>query len=1461
MARKKKKGAKQNATKDAPLTRAAEDELVALQAIYSNPDGEDDEEEAFRIDEDEQGLSIKVVPHPGDAEANFVWAELGIRLNGGYPEKPCTLRVKGTKGLLLTDKRALSKALHRAAAQHAQQEEVCAFDLVEACQEFLRQRNKPSKDEAEEAASVSLWHDMQRRDAPSSGASSDTDDLYGDQAAWGSASAGGLFDTDDPTAAAKPSSAAWAATKPVQCLPATVAPMIRHGVGVSTQGQRLDPAADLAARKDSDAQLASDLGCVADAQQGHASANREQEEEDRRNAEANEPAVGGPLFGVPRSGSQKHLSGSGDRSEPSGSMVGNLISTVRSGIGRVMAALPPALRRSLRDSSAGSSVAGSEEKDEDAAERSHNDIKKDLLLGHLLGLLTEGGEGMPAHALPALAASLADSGVLPRWVQVSLVQQPALFDRAFQRLFSKELARVAAETSAGGPGGASSVGRDPAASWALDHFWQRPSTKAPLPRRPAVPRAGEETSRYLSDFQELRVLGKGGFGLVVAAVNRLDGRQYAIKKIKMPSSAPAVYSRLMREVATLARLQHPYIVRYFQAWCEAGVGAMPMDTDTDTDVGDWLAETSESHSHAVPTPMRQVSFIGLDTVQEASSEGTPTSAATHHGATGSNGATSTVVEDTVESSSGLGFWQKKREQSKTAQTSTTASGELNTAGTQTQTQTTHSRRAAPQQMLYIQMEFCPRTLRQVLDESPVGMDPDDCWQVVRQLLAGLANIHSQGIIHRDLKPANIFYDARGDIKLGDFGLAKFASVPDTEGESGELDAQCASGIRAGAQADSQHGSALAETTGRVGTSFYISPEVANGWARYDDKVDIFSLGIVAFELWHPFATGMERAALLRDLQSHGVMPAEWEAAHPQVARLIRWLTAANPADRPTAREVLRSELLPPTVGDEQLTDLLRSLPDNLDAYERVVDAIFNMPSDLLNQDEVPGTPNSLQVSARNAVVDVIQRVFEVHGAVPMDSTDIGFCPIDAPTDIAAMLSTSGARLAMRYELRAPFAAWLARQAAAGVRSAAFLEAMRRYEVAWVRRRGVGRALPRAYLQADLDIVTLPGSTPSETLLADAEVIRTVSEVMDALPEWSGELEVRLGHRSLLDASLTHAHVPKELRGSALRLLATGLAPSPRSAGARSKHWPSIRVALEGLGLSGNAIAGCKQFLLQVPGEAEAALHRLQAKLVDAPTGARRPSVQVQAALEAVRLVTAHLHAWGLPGAQVVVDPLLRPHADYYSGIVFQVHLVQPETGCSSLLAVGGRYDWLLKSLWPPAMGAAMGAVGVTLNVERLFALAAPQGKRGRSATLQASQAEVLVCAKGGGGLLRERMALAARLWEAGIRAELVHSASPSQTAQYEYAGARAIPWLVTINAATFSTTDTVRVKNLERRTEEDVPYSDVARFLMAALPRFQQREALSRQQLRELAAATHEEPDDRPGFEEMRRGSRKFDRR
>ncbi len=53
---------------------------------------------------------------------------------------------------------------------------------------------------------------------------------------------------------------------------------------------------------------------------------------------------------------------------------------------------------------------------------------------------------------------------------------------------------------------------------------------------------------------------------------------------------------------------------------------------------------------------------------------------------------------------------------------------------------------------------------------------------------------------------------------------------------------------------------------QVGTPFYCSPEQFQAGMHYDQKVDLYSLGIILFEMCHPFSTGMERAEVSNSLR-------------------------------------------------------------------------------------------------------------------------------------------------------------------------------------------------------------------------------------------------------------------------------------------------------------------------------------------------------------------------------------------------------------------------------------------------------------------------------------------------------------------------------------------------------------------------------------------------------------------
>uniref|UniRef100_A0A453CAJ2 Histidyl tRNA synthetase-related domain-containing protein n=1 Tax=Aegilops tauschii subsp. strangulata TaxID=200361 RepID=A0A453CAJ2_AEGTS len=110
-----------------------------------------------------------------------------------------------------------------------------------------------------------------------------------------------------------------------------------------------------------------------------------------------------------------------------------------------------------------------------------------------------------------------------------------------------------------------------------------------------------------------------------------------------------------------------------------------------------------------------------------------------------------------------------------------------------------------------------------------------------------------------------------------------------------------------------------------------------------------------------------------------------------------------------------------------------------------------------------------------------------------------------------------------------------------------------------------------------------------------------------------------------------------------------------------------------------------------------------------------------------------------------------------------------------------------------------GAVGVSIALEK-FLPNNPSSDVGLPRI--ENSISVLVCSKGGGGLLNERMELVAELWEANIKAQFVPQEDPSLQEQYEYASDHDIKCLVFITEAGLSQTDLVKVLDIsmqERR--------------------------------------------------------------
>nr|CDS31112.1 eukaryotic translation initiation factor 2 alpha [Hymenolepis microstoma] len=619
---------------------------------------------------------------------------------------------------------------------------------------------------------------------------------------------------------------------------------------------------------------------------------------------------------------------------------------------------------------------------------------------------------------------------------------------------------------------------------------------------------GHFHSRLLTDFDGFSVIGQGGFGFVLRSRSILENQEYAIKCVHIRKSEA---EGLLREVRTLASLQHDNIVRYFTSWRDAlpksfatrikssyfnGDNGSKEPTTTVDESGDdaeefedileededeeyedeFSDEEDEDEESIGGDPFDRIERDLLKHCQRRAAaaasvkkRNVPTFTLDEDDGSNIGGEDDNDVEESDgESESSDEIWMSGfHEGSGSDITWSSSPGDV-TAGADMQrrksresekeNKDTDSKDSENDLVQYfiIQMELCAcKTLSAVLDEATVSISQDRAWNYFREMTDGLAYIHSKGVIHRDLKPANILLDANDHVKIGDFGLATRMSAKASSAwkeysafkhgyRSGKLDRSYGSNLAAilenpddgsnplidpsssNTNMHSLTASHLNTMTSNVGTYIYMSPEISktskgkNRRLVYDEKVDIYSLGIVLFEMfYHRTSTGMERANIFDDLRKPKIIfPPDWNAkAMPNQTYLIRALLQHDPTLRPSASDILASSRIPPLESTESafrqqvlgvLKDknnkLFRFITNNLltATCSQADDYLYDRSKSLLTQTpslQLPYVINSqteseadIQIRLRDFsryqlferyVVQHLELVFTAHCALPV----------------------------------------------------------------------------------------------------------------------------------------------------------------------------------------------------------------------------------------------------------------------------------------------------------------------------------------------------------------------------------------------------------------------------------------------------------------------------------------------
>ncbi|KAF5019705.1 hypothetical protein F66182_8274 [Fusarium sp. NRRL 66182] len=772
-------------------------------------------------------------------------------------------------------------------------------------------------------------------------------------------------------------------------------------------------------------------------------------------------------------------------------------------------------------------------------------------------------------------------------------------------------------------------------------------------RRDSTTRGGPSLSRYTEDFVEEGRLGKGGFGEVVKARKKLDGQIYAIKKITQRSHASL--TEILKEVRLLSQLSHPAVVRYYNTWVEE----IPDQTDTEDDTStDCLTEENTQDTGSAGIDIQfATSTGGLDFISS--------NANVDYGYEDSDSDDSDSDEDDIE--------DDDYSDSDVAVNRVLSPDKERNAIFQRRAQHHRSYRT----ILYISMEYCEkRTLRDLIARN-LYKNTTEIWRLFRQILEGLAHIHGLSIVHRDLKPENIFISSSSDgidnIKIGDFGLATSGQFSVDRAAANTLETD--------------------DMTRSIGTAYYSAPEVrsaVNG--MYSTKVDMYSMGIIFFEMCYLPMMGMQKADVLGQLRKpKPVLPVDFKPAEKVQTEIVLSLVNHNPKERPSSTDLLKSGKLPVQMESETIRRTLAGLADPSSPYYRkMLSTLFAKrmePTKNYAWDMSSTISGPQELLNQGLVKQELVSIFRRHGALESPRGIVYPRSSHYSDNAVQLLDPNGNVLQLPYDLTLPNARMVAKQANGPV-------IQRTFTFGNVFRDKQDMGQPHMFGEVDFDIVT---TDTLDLALKEAEVLKVIDEIIYTFPCLSTTtMCFHLGHSDLLQLIFEHCGIEPACRRAAADVLS--------KLNIYNYTWQKIRIELRSatVGVSATSVDELQRFdFRDAPNKTFSKLKTL----FEGSDMYQRASPTIAHLKE----VLEYCKRLGV-GTKIYINPLNSLKEGFYTGGVLFSCLYDKKV--KEVFAAGGRYDQLIKE-HRPRVGGQFGerhAVGFSLAWERLAKIPKASGR-------------------------------------------------------------------------------------------------------------------------------------------------------